>query len=233
VSSIGSSHDYVQKSLVSSQKRKHDSEEVGDKSYATNVFDADTASFVLVIDGCSKDINNAANFQTKMVKHINPKAGIIEKMFPFPISQHCETNHEGTKKVFEDVGQAFQMFAVNENGTTKLLPNAKRRKINLHVDGLTAQNFRKLRYNMTRKLTELGASKYIKPMIEALDQITCQHDIFCETRMHRNDCIWRSKYSCFLSALQVLLGWKRINGDPVQSRMQEHELFLFIVEKAL
>ena len=51
--------------------------------------------------------------------------------------------------------------------------------------------------------------------------------------MHRQDCIWRSKYGCFLQPLQVLLGWKRINGDPVKSRMQEHELFLYIVEKSL
>ena len=36
-----------------------------------------------------------------------------------------------------------------------------------------------------------------------------------------------------MQPLQVLLGWKRINGDPVKSRMQEHELFLYIVEKSL
>ena len=72
------------------------------------------------------------------------------------------------KKVCADVGQAFQMFAVNENGTTKLQPNAKKRKINLHVDGLTARNFRKLKYNLTRKLTEMGAMNYIVPMLEVL-----------------------------------------------------------------
>ena len=40
-------------------------------------------------------------------------------------------------------------------------------------------------------------------------------------------------YGCFLQALQVLLGWKRINSDPIKNRMQEHELFLYLVEKAL
>jgi len=153
------------------------------------VFNANTAAFVSLIYKCSKDINNAANFQRKMVKHINPKAGTIDKMFAFPTSQHCETNPERMKKVFADVGQALQMLAVNENETTTLLPNTKRRKINLHVDGLTARNFRKLRYNLTRKLMEMGASKYIKPMIDALDQITCQHDILHKSRMHCNDCI--------------------------------------------
>jgi len=219
VSSIGPSHDYVLESLVPSQKRKRDSEEVEvvDESHSNFVFDAHTAAFVSLIDGCSKDINNASNFQTKMVKHINPKAGTIDKMFAFPISQHCETSHEGMNKVFVDVGQAFQMFAINQNGTTKLLPNAKRRKINLYEDGSTARNFRKLRYNLTRKLTEMGSLRYIKPMIDALDQITCQHDLFHETRMHRNDSIWRSKYGCFSQSLQVLLGWKRINGDPIKS----------------
>jgi len=137
------------------------------------------------------------------------------------------------KKVYADVGQEFQIFVVNENGTTKLQPNAKKRKINLHVDGLTAPNFRSLKYNLTRKLTEMGSMKYIVPMIEALDQITCQHDLFHETCLHRQDCIFRTKYGCFLQPLQVLLSWKRINGDPVKSCMQEHKLFLFLVEKAL
>ena len=103
-----------------------------------------------------------------MVKRLNPKVGTINRMIAFPISQHCETNHKGMKKVCADVGQAFQMFAVNENGTTKLQPNAKKRKINLHVDGLTARNFRKLKYNLTRKLTEMGAMNYIVPMLEVL-----------------------------------------------------------------
>jgi len=40
-------------------------------------------------------------------------------------------------------------------------------------------------------------------------------------------------YVCFLQALQVLLGLKRINGDPVKNRMKEHELFLYLVEKNL
>jgi len=159
------------------KKRERKSEDAGNDCDEVFVFDSKTAAFVLLVDECSKDIDNASKFQKRMVNHINPKAGTIDRMFAFPISQHCETTHEGMKKVYADVGQAFQLFAVEENGTTKLQPNAKRRKINLHVDGLTARNFRRLRYNLTRKMTEMGSMRYIVPMLESLDQFTCQHPL--------------------------------------------------------
>jgi len=206
------------------KKQKRESEDAREDCVDDFVFDSKTAAFVLLLDECSKEIDNASKFQKRMVKHLNPKAGTIDRMFAFPISQHCKTTHEGMKKVYADVGQAFQMFALNENGTTKLHPNAKKRKINLHVDGLTARNFRKLKYNLTRKLTEMGSVNYIVPMLEALERITCQHDLFHETRLHCQDCIYRTKYGCFLQPLQVLLSWKRINDDPVNNCMQEHEL---------
>ena len=69
-----------------------------------SVFDPKTAAFVQLIENCSKYIDNAAKFQKNMVKHINPKAGTIDRKFAFPISKHCETSHEGMKKVFADVG---------------------------------------------------------------------------------------------------------------------------------
>jgi len=37
----------------------------------------------------------------------------------------------------------------------------------------------------------------------------------------------------FLQPLQVFWGWTHISGNPVKSRMQEHDLFLYIVEQAL
>ena len=111
------------------------------------------------------------------------------------------------------------MFSVGQNGPTQLLPNAKRRKINLQLDSLSARNFRKLRYNLTRKLTEMGSTKFIGPMVESSDQFTCQHDLFHETCMHHQDCVWHTKYGCFLHPLQVLLHWKQINGDTVKSQM--------------
>ena len=189
--------------------------------------------FVQLMEDCLKEIDRAAKFTRNIVRRLNPKAGTIDKMVAFPISQHCETSYESMKKVFTEMGEVFRMFSVADDGITIRHPNAKRRKMNLHLDGLSARNFRKLPFNLTSKLTETGSSKYVMAMIISLTQITVQNDYFHETRMHRQDCIWRSKYGCFLQALQVLLGWKRINGDPVKSRMQEHELFLYIVEKAL
>ena len=69
-----------------------------------------------------------------MVKKINPKARLVDKMFTFPISQYCETTHEDMKKVFVEMGQALHFFSVAENGRASVLPNAKKRKIHLQVE---------------------------------------------------------------------------------------------------
>jgi len=84
-----------------------------------------------------------------MVKQLNLKAGTIDKMVTIPISQHCVTSHEGMKMFFAQMGDALSMFSVTDDGSTKLQPNTKQRKINLHVKGLSASNFRKLPFNLT------------------------------------------------------------------------------------
>ena len=70
-------------------------------------------------------------------------------------------------------------------------------------------------------------------LLVALRRCTMQMDYLHETRMHRQDCIWKSKYGSFLQAFQCHLGWKRIAGDPAKRNMQGHELFLLIIYRAL
>ena len=167
-----------------SRKRESEEKELSDNSNEPSndifAFDEKMTEFVQLIDDCSKEIDQAAKFPRGIVKKLNPKAGTIDRMVAFPISQHCETSHEGMKMVFAEIGAAYRLFSVTDDGSTKLRPNTKRRKINLHADGLSARNFRKLPYNLTQTLTEMGSSRYVMAMIESLEQFTAQHDYFHE-----------------------------------------------------
>ena len=71
-----------------------------------NLFSLDEkmADFVQLMEDCSKEIDQASKFTRDIVKRLNPKAGTIDRMVAFPISQHCETTHEGMKKVHANVG---------------------------------------------------------------------------------------------------------------------------------
>lgn len=118
-------------------------------------------------------------------------------------------------------------------GRSTLTPTTKKRRINLCVDALSAKMFRSLELNLTKKLTEMGASEYVEALLEALKSFTCQHDYLHEHRMHRQDVIWRQFYGCVLQAFQAETRTLRINGDPVKNNLQSHEAFLEICHKAL
>jgi len=124
------------------RKRESDDESLSENNHEVgdNVFSLDEkmTDFVQLMEDCSKEIDKASKFTRDIVKKLNPKAGTIDRIVAFPIPQHCETSHEGMKKVFAEMGVAFRMFTVAEDGSTMLRSNAKQRKINLHVDGLSA-----------------------------------------------------------------------------------------------
>ena len=93
--------------------------------------------------------------------------------------------------VFKAISESFQLFDSNDDGLCIRLTNAKRRKINLLVDQLTVKNFRNLKNELTKQLSQLGTSEWVYPALEALARYTCQHDYLHETRMHRSDAIYR------------------------------------------
>jgi hypothetical protein len=140
--------------------------------------------------------------------------------------------HNGMKKVFYKLGENFQLFCVDENECRCLaLPDSDNRRIHLCVDKLSSRNFRCLKINLSKKLTELGTAKFVLPLLESLCQFTCTIDYLHETQMHRNDAIYRTPYSGFLQAFQCHLTQKGITGDPVK-KMQHHEKFIHIVDRA-
>jgi hypothetical protein len=189
--------------------------------------------FVECLRGLSKQVDQAINFETDLVRHLNPNVGQVDKLFAFPMSPHCETTHEGMMKVFTDIGKSMQMFDVDDGGRACLHPNAKKRNIHLCVDALSAKMFRHLKLNLSKKLAELSSGQYAEPLIEALEQFTCQHDYLHEHRMHRQDIIYKQFYGCILQAFQAELRYVRCNGEPVKNNLQTHELFLEISFKAL
>ena len=118
------------------------------------------------------------------------------------------------------------MFDSHDDGRYIRLPNAKRRKINLLVDQLTVKNFRSLKYKLTKQLTQLGSGEWVYPALEALERCTCQHNYLHENRMHWSDAIYRLYCGCYLQAIQVHLGYKRVSGKPEKKEMQTHEELL-------
>ena len=115
------------------------------------------------------------------------------------------------------------MFVLNANERRRdRQPNSEGRRIHLCVDQLSAQNFRCLRLNLTKKLTELGSAKLILPLLESLSQFTCTIDYLHESKMHRSDAIYRTHYGGFLQASQCHSKQKRITGEPIK-RMLLHE----------
>ena len=182
-------------------KRRLLQKDTAEYNNETYEFDTNTSNFMSIIEQSRTELRTATDFPTNITKYLNPNAGEVDQMIVFPISSHCETTHKGMKMVYAAMASDFHMFTVADNGTTAILPNAKRRKINLHVDGLSSRNFRKLKFNLSRKLTEMGGRRFIQTMLDCLDQFTVQHDYLHETRMHRHDCIWRGMYGCFLRAL--------------------------------
>ena len=197
------------------------------------VYDKRTEGFMHVFEAASSEVDCAVKFETDLIRLVNPNSAVVDRMFAWPIAPFCETSHDGMKKVFTQLMQSFRMVDVNDSGLCVALRNAKRRRIHFFGDGLSARNFSCLKYNISRQLATLSCLDSVKALLQSLDRCTMQMDYLHENGFHKQDCIWRSKYGCFLQAFQVHLGWKRINGDPSKRNMQGHELFLSIILRAL
>ena len=184
--------------------------ELVDQGSATNLF-------IRFTDYYSEELHRASNFETDMLRHVNPNCKKVNKLFAWPITPYCETSHDGMKKVYYKLGENFQMFKLDEEERScYLLPNAQQRRIHLCVDQLSAQHFRCLLINLTKKLSEIGTSRLFLPLLEVLLQFTCVHDYFHDTRMHGNDSIYCSHYGSFLQPFQYLLKQKGITGNPIK-----------------
>ena len=82
------------------------------------------------------------------------------------------------------MGVAFGFFTYDTDGCCFLLRNATKRRVNFCVDGLSSRNFRALKLDLTKKLAEMGNAPYVKAALDALQQMTVQHEYLHETRMH-------------------------------------------------
>ena len=190
-------------------------------------------SFIHTIEAASSAVDCAAQFNSDIIKLVNPSSQHVDEMFAWPIAPFEETSHKGMKMTFTQLMQSFCMVHVDERGTVTSLPNAKRRRIHFFGDGLSARNFSCLKYNISRQLATLSDILGVKALLSALDCCTMQMDYLHENGFHKQDCIWKTKYGCFLQPFQVHLSWLRINGDPSKRNMQGHELFLSIIYRAL
>ena len=153
-------------------------------------------------------------------------------MYAWGTEPHCETSHDGMKRVFCKLDEKFQLCSLDANERRCCaMPNAESRRVHLCVNQLLSRNFRCLKMNLSKKLTELGTAKLVLPVLESFARFTCTIDYLHETRMHCNDAIYRTHYGGFLQAFQCHLKQKGITGEPVK-KMQHHKKFLYIVDRA-
>jgi hypothetical protein len=219
---------------LSHHKLNNDKTETTESEPMTNIEMEFVAAMLLL----SQQIDEANKFKADLVAHLNKNHKQTDRLFTFPLSPNCETSHEGMMKVFADIGESLRFFDIEEGesedlGRATSLPTAKKRKVHLCVDQLSAKMFRHLKMNLTKKLTELSSGKFVEPLLEALDQFTVQHDYLHEHRMHRQDVIWRQFYGSVLQAFQAEIRYLRVNGDCVKNNLQSHERMLIIVNRAL
>lgn len=196
-------------------------------------YDDQTKAFLKLMEEASKDVDQASKFPTDLVRLVNPLAGKVDKMFAWGITPFCETSHAGMKQTFTQMMQSFQMIDVSNEGRVTLKNNALHRRINFLGDALLARNFSRLPYNIIRQLAHLSNIDDVVALVIACRQCTMQMDYLHETDFHRQDCIWKSKYGCFLQCFQVHLAVKRLAGNPSQKHMQGHRLFLVEMHRSI
>ena len=51
--------------------------------------------YISSMETVTKEINAASKYQHDLVHHINPNAGVVDKMFAYPLSPYCKTSYEG------------------------------------------------------------------------------------------------------------------------------------------
>ena len=217
------------------ERKRHELLEEGTDALSASLRDQSSSVFAFIqsMNGSSLELCRARVFESDLVTHVNSRWRKVDLMFAWGVTPYSETSHEGMKKVFYKLGVNFQMFSVDEEKQMcHLLPNALRRRIHLVVDALTSRNFRCLKMNLSKKLTELGNADMILPMLECLSRFTCTHDYLHETRMHRSDAIYRSHFGGYLQPMACHLQLKRITGDPGSRNVQGHEQFLFMAQIA-
>ena len=73
-----------------------------------------TTSFMNLVEKASQQFHCADMFEQDMVKNVNPKAGSVDQMFAWGITPHCETSHDGMKKVYAEIAESFRLVQSDE-----------------------------------------------------------------------------------------------------------------------
>ena len=127
-------------------------------------------AFIRLVDGHKSELDTPTKFESDRVNHVTPNWRKVDKVFAWGVVPYCETSHEGMKKVFYTLGRNFQMFDVDDDGRHSYLqPNADKRRIYLCVKALSAHNFWCLYANLEIKLTEIGTSDIVLPLLGSVE----------------------------------------------------------------
>ena len=105
-------------------------------------------AFINVLEKASSKVDTARKYQTTIVKLMNPKAGITDQKFAFPITPFNKPPHPGMTMVFGKIMEALQFVTNDGKGRFGVLPDTALRKVHFHVDGLSSPNYFGLNWNL-------------------------------------------------------------------------------------
>ena len=110
-------------------------------------------------------------------------------------------------------------------GNHKLHDNAKFRQMFLYGDGLSKNNWVQCFTRILKQISQYGRKKYAENLLCAYQRVVVQKGLFHQL-MHQSVVICIIYFPGFLQSLQVALGIKQVNVDPIKDKFQEHERFL-------
>ena len=188
------------------------------------------AALINTFQKCERELYWARTYQRDVQDHINPLGRQKDRFLFWPIYGRDETSVEGMMMVvnhlLEEFGLTEEIIVNGEKtGNYRLLENALNRLVFLYGDALTVSNWNHCFMRLAHQLTQLGQKKHVECLMKAYKRIVVQKGLFHQG-MHQVCVIYSLYYGGFLQCLQVALARKRITGEPIKGRFQDHEIFL-------
>ena len=128
--------------------------------------------------------------------------------------------------LLEEFGLTEEIMSQGKNtGNYKLVDTALQRLVFLYGDALTVSNWNHCFMRLAQQLSQYGQRNHVESLMKAYQRIFVQKGLFHQG-MHQVAVIYTLYYGAFLQCIQVALARKRITGEPIKGRFQDHEIFM-------
>jgi len=190
-------------------------------------------SLIEALARCTTEYDYAKKYQSEMIEHLSLRCCDPDRFLFWPIYPRDEVSIEGMIMVHTYLQEEFGMIDEivkdgKATGNYQIHENAMKRLIFLYGDSLSVSNWKNCFLRNAQQLAQFRQKKFIQCILDVHKCVYIQHGLF-HHGMHRSEAIFKFFYGGFLQPLQVVLGRKRINGEPAKGKYQDHEQFLLTV----